>query len=479
MLRALLRDSIIYSIPTFVSRGLALLLVPVYTRILSPADFGVLDMLFVFGGLVNLTVALEVSQGMARFYADEPDAACKRAYASSAFWFTVACYGLFVMLALSGSQLLSVWVTGQDGLEAVFRIAVVYIGLNGVFYLIQNQFRWELRSRRYAEASMLSTFVTAAAAVGFSYGLNWGLTGFLWGMTLGALAGVLYGLCWLRSTYAWQLDGARLGQMLRYSMPLVPAGLAVWLGSYLDRLMINHYLSLNEVGLYGVGYRLSSIVGLVVVGVQGALTPLVLTHYREPGAASQLAVIFRLFLAGALMMFLTLSLFARDIMVLMTTPDFYGSAALVIYLVPGAMLAQMYIFAPGINIAKKAHLYIWLNLAGVLVNATLSWCLIPLWGIVGAAVATLTGSGCVFVLFMYISQRLYAVPHDWKRLMAATAIAVTLAALIPSFATTGGLHWLLNLLVLVAMVCGLFGLGLVRKEEVMIAKRVMRERLLS
>lgn len=478
MLRAFLRDSIIYAIPTVVSRGMALLLVPIYTRILSPADFGALDMLLVFGGLVNLTVALEVSQGMARFYADETDPGGKRAYASSAFWFTLGCYGLFVLLALVGSRVLSLWVTGQDGLEAVFRIAVVYIGLNGVFYLIQNQFRWELQSRRYAEASLLTTLVTAAAAVGFAYGLDWGLAGFLWGMALGALAGVVYGLWWLRASYAWRFDGARLRQMLRYSIPLVPAGLAVWLGSYLDRLMINHYLSLNEVGLYGVGSRLSSVVGLVVVGVQGALTPLVFAHHREPGTPSQLVVIFRLFLGGALLMFLTLSLFARDFLVLMTTPDFYSSAALVIYLVPAAMLAQMYIFAPGISIAQKTHLYIWLNLVGVLVNAALGWCLIPVWGIVGAAVATLAGSGCVFALFMCISQRLYPVPHDWKRLGTATALAVVLAVLMPVLAPTGVLHWILNLLALGAMVCGLVALGLVRRDEIVRALRESRARFM-
>ncbi len=371
MLRRFLKDSVIYAIPTFVSRGLAFLLVPLYTRILNPSDFGALDMLLVFGGLVNLTVAFEISQGAARYYMDEPDLGRKRAIVSSAFWFTVGCYGLFMLLALAGGRVLSEWVTGQQGLESVFRAGVIYIGINGIFYLVQNQFRWELNSRRYAETSLLATFATAAAVIGFAYGLDWGLQGFLWGMALGAGLGMAYGLWWLRHSIAWSFDRQRLWVMLKYSLPLVPSGIAVWVGGYMDRMMINHYLTLNEVGVYGIGFRLSSIVGLVVAGVQGALMPLVYAHYREPDTPLQLARIFRMFLAFALLVFLALSLFARDILVLMTTPDFYGAAILVIYLVPAAMLAQMYIFAPGIGIAQRTHLYIWLNLAGAVVNGML------------------------------------------------------------------------------------------------------------
>ncbi|TSE31336.1 oligosaccharide flippase family protein [Tepidimonas taiwanensis] len=477
MLRAFFRDCIIYTIPAAVSRGLGLLLVPIYTRILSPEDYGTLDMLMVFGGLVNLTVALEVSQGVARFYAVETSSARKRSLASTAFWFTLGCYGLFVLLGLAGSRVLSPWVTGRDGLESIFRIAVFGIGLNGVFYLIQNQFRWELRSRRYTETNLLMSFVTLVAAVGFAYGLDWGLVGVLWGTVLGSLAGVVYGLSWLRTSYGWQFDCALLWRMLRFSIPLVPSGLMVWMSTYLDRLMINHYLSLHEVGLYGVGYRLSSVVWFVLVGVQGALMPLVYHHYREPSTPSQLATIFRLFLAGALLTFLTLTLFAHDFLVIMTTPDFYGSASVVIYLVPAITLSQMYIFAPGIGIAKKTHVYIWINLAGVVVNALLNWWLIPALGMIGAAIATLAGSSCVFALCMYISQKSYPVPHEWKRLSFATVLAIALAVLIPTLAEEYALPWIVNLLALGVMAVGLVALGLVRTHEIVRLRQLLRPKL--
>ena len=460
VLKALLKDSAIYAFPSFVSRGLTLILVPLYTRILSPSDFGALDMFLTFGVLMNMIVALEVSQGVARLYIDEKDAQRRRAYVSSAFWFTLMAYSLFFLLCLFCAPTIATWVVGRDDLQSEFIACVAYIVVNGMFYLLQNQFRWEMRSRRYAEASLVVSFGTAAAVVLLAYAFKGGLLGFLIGMLIGSTLGLAYGLWWLRRSIAFAVDIRRLKEMLLYSLPLVPSGAAVWLGGYTDRLMINHYLSLTDVGLYGVGMRLSSLVGLLVAGVQGALMPLIIAHYREPQTPAQLARVFRLFVCAGLAFFVGLSLMAQDLLAVMTTPDFYASAQLVIYLVPAAMLAQMYIFAPGISIAKKTHLYLWLNLAGALVNAALSWKLISVLGLEGAAIATLVGSACVFALSMVISQRLYFVPHRWGRLISAVVLAVMLVGGLSQL-TLLGVHsvWVtfasMGLLIAILMFTGL------------------------
>lgn len=476
MLKVFLRDSFAYTIPAFVSRGLALLLIPIYSRVLTPSDFGAVDILLVFGALINLTIALEVSQGVARFHAEQTADASKVAYASSAFWFTVACYGVFLLLALLYSNWLAAWVMGERGLEDAFRLGVIYISFNGVFYLMQNQFRWELRSRKYAETTLLVTLVTAGSVICFTYGLDWGLTGLLAGMTLGVACGIVYGWWGLRQSLTLAFDWRRLREMLGYSAPLVPAGLAIWVNGYIDRMMINHYLTLNEVGLYGVAFRLSSVVGLMIAGVQGALMPLILKNHHIQDTPRQLATIFRIFFAGALLVFLGLSLFAREVLRLMTTPDFYQASTLVVYLVPAAMLAQMYIFAPGVSISKKTHIYLWVNLLGVLANASLGWCLIPRFGMAGAAVATLVGNACAFTLVMCMSQRLYPVPHDWMRLAAAAAVAVGLVVLPSVLSPADGIQELLGGVGILVMFCVLVVLGLLRRDELVQVYHMLRMR---
>ena len=479
MLRVFLKDSATYAVPAFISRGLSLFLVPLYTRVLSPADYGSLDLLTVFAGIINLTIALEVSQGVARFYAGEQEPDRKIAYASSAFWFTLACYSIFAVLMLVFADSLAHRIMGQTGLETAFQIGIAFIWINGLFYLIQNQFRWELRSKNYAVVSLLMSFVTAGVAVWLAYGLRWGLDGLLIGMVAGSLSGTVLGLWWLRNSFRFRFDAARLREMLAFSTPLVFSGVAVWISLYIDRIMINHFLSIDEVGLYGIGYRLASIAGLAMVGFQGALTPLVYTYYREADTPRQLARIFRLFLVVALLIFLGLTLFATDILRLLTTEPFYGGAVVVIYLVPAILLGNMYIFAPGIGIARKTYFIIWINVGGAVVNLGLNYLLIPQWGIVGAGVATLLGYLAVFMAYMVLSQKFYPVPHQWNVVVAGVVVAAFLARLIPQLHTSDILRWVINGIAMavfsgIAMALGLIHLNEIKQGLVLIKRRLDR-----
>lgn len=477
MFRRFIKDSAIYSLPTFVSRGLAFFLIPVYTRVLSPSDFGQLDMLLAMGGLVNLVAAFEISQGFARLQSDERDPVAKAAYASSAFWFTLACYLVFMTATLLYSSVLSLWLTGREEYVAVFRAAVIYIAINGVFYQIQNQLRWELRSREYAAVSLVATVGSGAAAISFAIAMNLGLLGVLWGMALGVGAGGALGVWWIRHSIKSGIDGALVRQMLLYSIPLVPTGMIIWLNGYLDRLMINHYLTLHEVGLYGIAARLAAVAGLFVVGAQAALSPLIMAHHMEPNTPMQVARIFRWYVAGALFIFTVVCLFAPDILVIITSPDFYDGAYLVIYVLPATLFAQVYVFAPGISIAKKSHFYLWISIAGTVVNGVLGWWLIPGMGVVGAAIAALTGNIFIFIVTIVISQRLYSAPHNWWRIVCAALVTVIIVVSSMKIAPIGVIHWWVNLSCICAVVAVLFFFGLIQKQEVVLVIKEMRQRL--
>ena len=474
MLRSFLKDSAIYSIPALLSRGLYLFLVPLYTRVLSPSDYGSLDLLTVFAGIINLTIGLEVSQGVARFYAAERDPERKVAYASSAFWFTLTCYCVFAVVTLLFADPLSGLIMGQEGLEAAFSIGVLYISVSGIFLLIQNQFRWELRSKEYAAITMLMSLVNAVTSFCLAYRLSWGIEGLLLGMLAGNLVGVLAGVWRLRASFRFIFNSALLLEMLAFSTPLVLSSVAVWVSLYIDRMMINHFLTIEEVGLYGIGYRVASIVGLVMVGFQGSLNPLVYTYYREAETHRQLARIFRIFLFFGLMAFIALSLAASEILRFMTGPSFYGSAVVVFYLVPALMLSNMYIFAPGIGIAKRTHYFVWINIGAALLNTLLNILLIPLLGIVGAALATMLNYLVVFIIQMVLSQRLYHVPHRWSSIIAAALLAGALAWWLPRLPLANAERWASTFLSLLVFTIASVCLGLVRIDELRQVKSLVR-----
>lgn len=479
MLKTFFRDSVIYALPSIVSRGLAVILIPLYTRVLSPADYGSFDLLSAFAVLINLTVALEVSQGVARFYSDEQDPERRVAYASSAFWFTIFCYALFLGITLFFNKELSLYVMGRNGMEAAFQVGVSYIFLNGIFYLMQNQFRWELRSAHYAIVSLAVTVITAALAVILTYVWAWGLVGLLSGMAGGALVGCFYGLWNLRKSFRFQFQRDRLTEMLAFSVPLVPSGVAVFMSQYIDRLMINHYLALSDVGLFGIAFRVAGMVGLVIVGFQSALTPLIYAHYRNPETPAQLARIFRIFIAFSLLLFFSVSVFAKEIMMVLTIPAYYDAAHIVVLLIPAILLSNMYIFAPGTAIEKKTNIILWINVCGAALNILLNTILIPFLGIEGASIAKLISYALVFGMYMWFSQKLYYVPHNWMSLAQASFVVGMIAFGITRINLSFGHMLALKIAGIAIVILIIFKTGVVRLVELQKLQAIIQKRFLK
>jgi len=224
----------------------------------------------------------------------------------------------------------------------------------------------------------------------------------------------------LRRSFTWSFDVRSLRRMLAFSAPLVPAGLAIFISLYVNRVALSHFASLDEVGLFGIASRLAGVAGLIMAGVQAALTPLVYQHFQEPETPARIARLFNWFLAVAMAACLILTLAARKLLAIFATPEYTAAASLVVYLAPALLLSQMYIFAPGIGIRKKTYWQLWVAILAAGVSMLGNWVLVPRWGGTGAAVATLLSAGVFFITWVWVSQRLYYIPYTWKRIAWAT-----------------------------------------------------------
>lgn len=424
MIKDFVKSGIIYSIPTIVSRALSIVLVPLYTRVLSPADYGVLDLLSAFGNLALLTVALEISQAVARFVASEHDPSERSRVATTGLWFTVLMYSLFVSGAQILAPLLSGLLLGEDGFTHIFRLSVLQIALNGVTLIAHDQLRWQLRPGQHVVGSVLTLVFGSGGSVFFTLVLDLGVIGMILGLISGSVVTLVYSLYQLRDTFTLHPSVSRLRKMLSFSIPLVPSGMAVFISRFVDRLIIRHFLELEDVGLYGIAFRLAGTVSLLTTGFRMAMSPLVYARHDQPETPGYLAVLFRYFLAFFVVVFAFLSLFSSDILRIMTTEQYWPAAKLVPILVPAILLSSMYIFAPGPFVTNHTKRVMFINIAGAVFSASINWILVPRFGYSGAAVGTLLGYGLIFTSYMFVNQSLYPVPHDWRRIIPSLTIIV-------------------------------------------------------
>jgi O-antigen/teichoic acid export membrane protein len=400
----------------------------VYTRVLAPAEYGAIDILNIFGNLVALTVALEITQAVARFLPDADSLAERRRLVSTAALFSLGAYSLFLAAALVWSGELRALTVGDAVPPEVMVVALVSIWATGIFQMAQNVLRFTLQPRAYTVSSLAFSLVSIVVSVSLVVLFDAGVLGVMTGQLVGGLVGTTVAVWYGRTMYLPFISWERLIRMLRFSAPLVPASLGVFVMMYIDRIALNEMTTLASVGIFGVAYRIASIVSLLMIGFQLALTPLIYDRYRDPSTPVELARVFRLFVAGASMLGMSLSVWAPELLRIATTPEYYEAAVVVPLLAPALLLASMYVFLPGLAIAKRTRLIGLITIGGAVINTGLNLALIPVMGVRGAALATLMSAGLVLAAHVVASQRHYHVPHRWRSLGAAGMGYVVLVA---------------------------------------------------
>ena len=479
MIKFFVRDALIYTLPSFLSRGIGVFLLPIYTRIASPEELGALDLFLVFGNIVSLTVALEISQGVARFIPELSDFKQRLAYSSTGLYFTLFMYALFFITASIFYVELNHFITGKIEYAQFFQLALVYIALHGFFYYFQNQLRFESNSVGYAIVSVFyaATNLASAFVLGTVYDL--GLTAILYSMIVSVLLASLLGLFLLRKSFGLVFKLGPLKQLLKFSILLVPTSTLVFVSLYVDRYMISILLDLESVGHYGVAVRLASAASLVMLGFQMAITPLVYKRYNEPDTPESLAMIFKYFVVFAVFFFLVYSLVAEELLILLTTPEFYLVANVIPLLVLALLFSNMYVFMPGIGIRKKTHLTFLISIVATVINIVLNYLLIPIFGMFGAALATAITYFIFFLCFIFFSQKLYYVPHKWLGFVVLFFTASFFVYLYFGYFIEFDYFYrlVMRLLLVLMLIALMFKLKLITTIELLIIKNTVMKKL--
>lgn len=416
MIKLFIKNSAIYTIATVLTRGIAIFLVPIYTRYLTPSEYGIIDYFMILASIINLTIALEVSQAVVRYYQDAQGIEEKRSYVSTAFFFTIFMYIIYFMVSFIFSSELSSLFLDDENMSLLFIIASGAIATNGIFYFVQNQLKFEIQPKKFALVSIVNITILASIAIFLLIVVKLKVESIFIAQIVANIVGSILSVYLAKKSYGFVFVYEKLKEMISFSYPLVFSGVAVFIAMYIDRIAIKDLLGLDELGIYGVAYRFAAVAGLVMVGFQSSLIPLVYKHYKEENTPKDISKIFNIFCIFALFVICGSILFSQEIVVLFTTEIFYSSANLIAILVMSVFFSNMYIFAPGIGIAKKTKLTLLITIIGAVLNTLLNYILIPRFGLNAAAYSTLISAFSVFLLYMILSYKYYPIPYKIKKL---------------------------------------------------------------
>ena len=433
MIKVFFKNSLIYTIGTMLTRSISILLIPIYTRYLSPSEYGIIDLFVILTSLISLTIALEIHQAVVRFYQDTTSEKEKMQYVSTAFIFTFFAYLLYLILSFVFSDTFTIWLLDDLAYKNIFLLATGAIFTKGLFYFTHGQLKWQILPRESIIVSIMHVIIVAIVAVYLLVIENMKVESIFIGQIVGNIIGIFISIYYAKKSYNFVFVYKKFKEMVTFSYPLVFSGIAIFVALFIDRIAIKHFLGLDELGIYGLAYRFASITSLVMIGFQSSLSPLIYKHYKEPGTPQNIAKLFNLFIVLALFIVACAILFSKEVIVFMSTKEFYGAAPIVPVLVMAIFFINMYIFVPGLAIAKKTKIVASISVVGALLNIVLNLILIPILGLEGAAYATLISAIIIFIIRVKISQKYYNIPFLWENILISFTIVVACASILTTF----------------------------------------------
>ena len=441
-LKRLAKHSAIYGLGGVVSRLVAVLLLPVYTRYLTPRDYGAVEVLVAGSAVLAEVLRLGIRSAFFRFYFDSTDAERRRLVVRTAFWFTMASAtaGLLVGLAAAGPISEALFATGRY--TNLVRAAFVALWAAMNYAQLTSLYRAEERSVSYSLASLANVVITIGATVLLVVVFRQGATGVMVGNFAGTLAVYAVLLVARREQLGLQFDRALFREMNRFGMPLVPSGIALWVINFSDRFFLVKLAGAAEVGLYSIGVRISMALVLVLTAFRTAWAAFGHSIRDDDEARRTYAAVLTYLMYLACWLALGLALVSPWLVRLLTQPDFYAGSRVVAPLAFAAAAFGGYLVV-WIGVARARRTQFNWVVAGIAaaVNVALNVALIPPFGMMGAAVATLGAYVALFAGMAWTAQRAFPVPYEWRRvtLLAGAAVGLTVVGKLLDVSLLGAL----------------------------------------
>lgn len=420
------RETAIYGVGSVLNKVAGFLLLPLYTKFLTPAEFGVVGLLLVTELAAAIVIQCGLQTAFFRSYFEYEDEDRREVVVSTTFWYLVVAGALILVPFVFAAGALSELILGLPGQGNLFRCVILFAYLdvlNLIPFAVLKVRKGSVRFTVASTCSFVFQLLVTIALVAW-YGLG------PWGVMLGYVAGNLLEAAILfpaiTKEIRWRFSFTELRIMLVYGAPFIFAQVANNLILMVDRFFVKHYVNLDEVGLYTLGNTIAGIVVIVLAQPFGLIWPYAkLSVMKRDDAGQFYSRILTYLTFGAVYISLGITCVTADVLHFGAPPPYWRTAAVV------PVLALYYVCVTlnkalnvGVTITRKSQWNAITAASIAIINIGLNFALIPRWGMMGAAWASFLSFLLYNVLRAWVSHLFYPVHYEWWRVTKILAAGV-------------------------------------------------------
>lgn len=384
-------DTMLFTVSSFGSKFLTLLLTPLYTAVLSTEEYGVADLIITTIDFIYPVLTLMISDAALRFAFDEDKK--KSGVLNASFLFVFAS----TLLLILATPLVGYLSVELSKLWTIFVVTYLFFNLHSC---VGNFAKGLGKTKLFAFSGIVHTLAVVASNLYFLLVLKQGLNGYLYSIAIGYFVSFLtlyFGAGLYRCVLPFGVDKKLLREMLKYSVPMIPTVVA-WLGSAaLNKYMIIYFCGYSENGLFSVAHKIPSIVVTFTLLFSQAWQLSAIDNYGKEGYDrffSQVCRAFNLLIVISVVGFLP---FVKPLASVLFAKEYYSAWTVVSFLLLSSLFSSLSSFlAAAFRASKNTNGLVKSVAIGALVNVILNLALIQFIGIRGAAIAAAAAFACTW-----------------------------------------------------------------------------------
>jgi O-antigen/teichoic acid export membrane protein len=427
-LKTVLKGSSIYTAGQFLTNLSGFLLIPVYTRYLSTEEYGIIGILEVFLSLMVVVLMFGTHPSQTRFYYDYKDDSKK----VGELLFSINCF-LVVMVASAcflltffGQPIFSMFIRSNDVTFNPFIVIIIWT----TFFSVLNQLvvKFYVTTKKYTYSAVLQFLqflINASLILLFVVYFKEGALGKIKGVLIAEGIFCLFFYWPYAKNFAFKFDLKYVKYTLVFGMPLVFHLISGALLHSIDRVILEKYVPLSQVGIYTLGYQIGMVMSVLVISINKAWTPNYydLMQQDNKDHAYEIRKAFYLWLAGIGTICLIGSLWAKEILVILTPENFHAASTIAPLILFSYFIYGVYFFVVGpIFYYKKTKTLPLITGSAALLNIGFNFLLIPQIGIFGAAYATLISFLYMATVVYLIGKRLFDPQFDILKIIILISV---------------------------------------------------------
>lgn len=465
----LIKNTSLYTIGNILPQAIGFLLLPIYTIYLTPADYGIVSSMQVFSSILIVVFSLAIDRSVYRLYFDHKTEEDKRNYLGTISISLVIISGIILLLLFVFKGVISqIYTSIQFYPFFVFAILTAFFSVFAIIPKIY--FQINEKAGKFVSISLFQLVLTTGFVLWFIVEKQEGAVGMLKG---GMIANIIISPLFLLISYKtinFSFQIKILKDSLSFSLPLLPALLSAWILNLSDRIFIERYFSLADVGIYSLGYKIAGIVLIVSSAFNKAYNPVFYKLANSKDQKSAKKMLFKynnIFIIVLIITVFFVSFFSKEAILILLDSK-YSESYKIVPIITFAYLISQVSGLVGFSIyqVKKTLPIMYMIVGSAVLNIILNYILVPSYGAYGAANATVFSFLFYFVIKYWYAKKCYFIPINWMQILPIIAILMSIFFIFYFINIEDVYLSLLAKLV----VCGLIGLFLIKKYYPQIKK---------